>query len=132
DGEPGARRGAPYTLSRDRARRRTGTDGRMTAPLRPAQAHTAVRLGIIGGLVTAALLGAFFVRAAQYGSAEGTPYVVGFPTSGALNVMLAPGDGQAVAALATDPSLSRPQQFAGQTADTRVGVEAAYRAQRPL
>jgi hypothetical protein len=72
------------------------------------------------------------MRAAQYVSVEGDPYVVDFPTTGAINVMLAQGDGQAFAALATDPGLRRPEQFEGQTADTRVGVEAAYRAQRPL
>jgi hypothetical protein len=91
-----------------------------------------VRTGLLGALLGAVMIGAFLVQAGRIGAVEGTPYVVDFPTSGRLNVMLAQGDGQAFATLASDPSLSRPERFAGQTADTRVGVEAAYRAQRPL
>lgn len=94
--------------------------------------RAALRVGIMGAVLTAVVLLAFTVRAGQYGQIDGDPYVVDFPTTGALNVMLAQGDGQAFAALATDPALDRPEQFAGQTADTAVGVEAAYRAQRPL
>jgi hypothetical protein len=97
-----------------------------------APAAPALKVGLVGAALTAALLAGYAVRAAQYGSVAGEPYVVGFPTSGSLNVMLSQGDGQAFAQLATDPSLARPEAFAGQTADTRVGVEAAYRAQRPL
>jgi hypothetical protein len=95
-------------------------------------APSAVRLGLVGAAVTAALVAGYIMRAAQYGTVEGEPYVVGFPTEGALNVMLAQGDGQAFAQLATDPALRRPEAFAGQTEDTPVGVEATYRAQRPL
>jgi hypothetical protein len=93
---------------------------------------TAVRLGLLGAAVGALMVAMFLVQAGRIGTVEGEPYVVDFPTTGRLNVMLAQGDGQAFAALATDPSLSRPEQFVGQTADTRVGVEAAYRAQRPV
>lgn len=78
------------------------------------------------------MVAAFLFQAGRIGAVEGTPYVVDFPTEGRLNVMLAQGDGQAFATLATDPSLARPERFAGQTSASRVGVEAAYRAQRPL
>lgn len=86
----------------------------------------------MGACVAVAMTLTFVAQARSIGSVSGDPYVVDFPTSGPLNVMLAQGDGQAFAALATDPSLARPEMFAGQTADSAVGVEAAYRAQRPL
>lgn len=92
----------------------------------------ALRAALVGAAITAVLMTGYLLRANQYGAVDGEPYVVGFPTSGVAYVLLSQGDGQAFAALATDPALQRPEQFVGQTADTRVGVEAAYRAQRPL
>lgn len=59
---------------------------------------------------------------------EGPPPYVSLydPPTNAFEVALNQGDGQAFAALATDPSLQRPELF-------RPGPgEAAYRAQRPL
>lgn len=108
-----------------------GPAGAASPPPAPGR-HPALRVGCAGAAVTALVVAGYLVRARQYGRVEGEPYVVGFPTSGALNVMLAQGDGQAFAQLATDPTLSHPEAFAGQTAATAVGVEAAYRAQRPL
>lgn len=91
-----------------------------------------LRTAVFGGILTAFMLAAFVWQGHQVGELSGEPYVNDFPTSGALNVMLGQGDGQAFYALATDPSLSRPEMFSGQTASTPVGAEAAYRAQRPL
>jgi len=86
---------------------------------------------ILGAVVATIAIGAFAFRASQMGSVEGQPYVDGSPTSGALEIMLVQGDGQAFAALAQDPTLSRPERFHGIEAELPVGAEAAYRAQRP-
>lgn len=115
------------------SRPRPGRSGAAPPVAYPAPVPSAVRrVTCWGALVGVVMVAAFAFQAGRIGRLEGEPYVVGFPTTGRLNIMLAQGDGQAFAALATDPSLSRPEQFAGQTADTPVGYEAAYRAQRPL
>lgn len=67
------------------------------------------------------------VRASAQGVVKGQPYVRTFDGStGAADIVMSWGDGQAFAAIAADPSLARPEAF-------RPGAaEMAYRAQRPL
>lgn len=86
-----------------------------------------VAVGCLGAALAALLVGLFARRASSVTFFQGTPYVRSFERpSGSLEIMLAGGDGQAFAALARDPLLSRPEAF-------REGKDAAaYRAQRPL
>lgn len=81
------------------------------------------------------LLGTAFVVANVQGAtvpsgpapSDGVPYVRLYDhPENALEVIVNQGDGQAFAALAQDPTLSRPEVFRGGA------PEAAYRAQRPL
>lgn len=83
-------------------------------------------LGVVAGVVTAAMVVAWVV--AQDGRKTGPDtYVSTFAsTSRPFDVALATGDGQAFAAIATDPTLSRPDVY------VTGAREAAYRAQRPL
>jgi hypothetical protein len=87
---------------------------------------------LVGFVASACILATLVLAAARQGSVEGEPYVDGSPNSGAINVMLIQGDGQAFAALAQDPTLARPERFHGSAAAVSSEAEAAYRAQRPL
>jgi len=87
---------------------------------------------MLGAFIGIVLISTFYAAASSLGSVSGEPYVQDFPTTGAWNVMLAQGDGQAFASLARDPSMSRPELFRGQEAELGVGVEMAYRQARPL
>lgn len=61
------------------------------------------------------------------------PYVSLYdPPRTSAEAMLNEGDGQAFAALAQDPTLSRPEVFNGSAAAVAPADEAAYRAGRPL
>lgn len=83
-------------------------------------------LGGFAAVVTAAMIVAW-LGALDGATTRPDTYVRTFAsTSRPLDVALAIGDGQAYAALATDPTLARPDVY-------RSGArEAAYRAQRPL
>jgi hypothetical protein len=88
--------------------------------------HGAAALGVVAAVVTAAMVWAWV--ASREGDTTGPDtYVRTFAnTSRPLEVALATGDGQAFAAMAMDPGMSRPEVYV-------TGVpEAAYRAQRPL
>lgn len=74
---------------------------------------TAMVLLWLAGLAGTTTGGGLYVRTFDY-------------TDAPLEVAIARGDGQAYAAIATDPTLSRPAVFRGGA------EEAAYRAQRPL
>jgi hypothetical protein len=64
---------------------------------------------------------------------HGHPYVSLYdPPRSRAEALLVEGDGQAFAALAQDPSLSRPGVFSGTAAGVTPSQEAAYRAGRPL
>jgi hypothetical protein len=92
---------------------------------RPAQ-RLAVAAGVTAAAI-AAMLSLLGVERVADSATSGQPYVRTFDNAQTpLRKALATGDGQAYAALATDPTLARPEVFRG-GAD-----EAAYRAQRPL
>jgi hypothetical protein len=77
---------------------------------------------LTGGIVVAARV----AQAGDAGPQAGKPYVSTFAGSErSIDLLLASGDGQFYAAVAQDPTLSRPEVFPS------VG-EAAYRAARPL
>lgn len=84
-------------------------------------------VGAIGLVGAGALMGLHARQISQVDRFRGTPYVRTFDhADSTLEYMLALGDGMAFAALAEDPTLSRPEVF-------RDGPdEAAYRAQRPV
>ena len=90
---------------------------------------TKMVLGVaaLGALVTGVILTLMVIRvSAQHVSANGS-LVHGFEhPKGAVQTMLATSDGQVVAALARDPSLSHREVFNGGAA------EFAYRAMRPM
>lgn len=96
-----------------------------SAPGRPSVTRPIV-LAIVGGAL-AALFTGLWVRSLDGVTTRGDAYVRSFDeNTRPLDVALAGGDGQAFAAIAVDPTLSRPEVF-------REGApEAAYRAQRPL
>jgi hypothetical protein len=107
------------------------------APLSPPDPARRVtcRTAVIRGAAVALVIGVAFVganvRAQSVPSGaprpEDVPYVrlYDMPRD-RFEVIINQGDGQAFAALARDPTLSRPDVFRGGRA------EAAYRAQRPL
>jgi len=100
--------------------------GRGTAP--GSQVLIAV---LLAGLVAAIAIGARWASRAP--DVHGHPYVSLYdPPRTRAEVMLVQGDGQAYAALAQDPLLSRPGVFSAASAGERPGQEAAYRAGRPL
>ena len=89
-----------------------------------------VVLVLAGVLATASVYGRW-AATPVHGSDH--PYIVLYdPPRTRAEAMLVQGDGQAFAALAQDPTLSRPEVFNGSAAAVSPAHEAAYRAGRPL
>jgi hypothetical protein len=90
-----------------------------------------VTVAVLAGLVATIAVGARW--ASRTVALDGHPYVSLYdPPRSRAEAMLVEGDGQAFAALAQDPLLSRPQVFSATAARERPAAEAAYRAARPL
>jgi len=86
---------------------------------------------LVAGLVAALAIGVRW--ASRPLDVHGHPYVSLYdPPRSRAEAMLVKGDGQAFAALARDPLLSRPGVFSSVAAHEKPGEEAAYRAGRPL
>jgi hypothetical protein len=103
-----------------------------TTEAEPVDLRPVGQAAVLGAVITALIVAMFVWSGARIGEVEGDPYIRGFPTEGALNVMLAQGDGQAYLALAEDPGLQRPERFQGPAGAVAAEAEMAYWAQRPL
>jgi hypothetical protein len=86
------------------------------------------RIGVLGALLAAALIGVLAYGAGELGPASVRAFTTTYDNrvlDDPLELLLVQSDGQAFASLARDPTLARPEVF-------RTDAEAAYRAQRPL
>jgi len=99
----------------------------MSQPEKASSTKTVLGVAALGALVTAVILILLVIRVSTLHVSGNGSLVRGFEhPKGAVQTMLATSDGQAVAALARDPSLSHPEAFNGGTG------EFAYRAMRPV